>query len=165
VFIAVHVSTIVTWKALRTRVNFVSLKAAVLRAHRHGFGFVDSTIKPNWGQPVTEADLLPFVNAQAPVYSQVIEELTAGCKQTHWLWFIFPQVKGLGHSAMAQRYAIRDLDQATRYLADPILGSRLRHDVRLMMGHKGKSALEILGSPDDLKFRSCLNPVWSSSLR
>src|SRR5258705_13973803 len=57
---------------------------------------------------------------------------------------------------MAQRYAIRDLDQATRYLADPILGSRLRHDVRLMIGNKGKSALEILGSPDDLKFRSCL---------
>jgi len=57
---------------------------------------------------------------------------------------------------MAQRYAIRDLDQAMRYLADPILGSRLRHDVRLMTGHKGKSALEILGSPDDLKFRSCL---------
>ena len=105
---------------------------------------------------MTEADLLPFVNAQAPVYSQVIEELTAGCKQTHWMWFIFPQLKGLGHSPMAQRYAIRDLDQATRYLADPILGSRLRHDVRLMMGHKGKSALEILGSPDDLKFRSCL---------
>jgi len=114
-------------------------------------------IKPNeLGQPVTEADLLPFVNAQAPVYSQVIEELTAGCKRTHWMWFIFPQLRGLGHSAMAQRYAIRDLDQATRYLADPILGSRLRHDVRLMMGHKGKSALEILGSPDDLKFRSCL---------
>jgi uncharacterized protein (DUF1810 family) len=114
-------------------------------------------IKPNeLGQPVTEADLLPFVNAQAPVYGQVIEELTAGCKRTHWMWFIFPQLRGLGYSAMAQRYAIRDLDQATRYLADPILGSRLRHDVRLMMGHKGKSALEILGSPDDLKFRSCL---------
>jgi uncharacterized protein (DUF1810 family) len=105
---------------------------------------------------VTEADLLRFVNAQAPVYSQVIEELTAGCKRTHWIWFIFPQLKGLGHSAMAQRYAIRDLDQATRYLADPILGSRLRHDVQLTMVHKGKSALEILGSPDDLKFRSCL---------
>jgi uncharacterized protein (DUF1810 family) len=114
-------------------------------------------IKPNeLGQAVTEADLLPFVNAQAAVYSQVIEELTAGCKRTHWMWFTFPQLRGLGHSPMAQRYAIRDLDQATRYLADPILGSRLRHDVRLMMGHKGKSALEILGSPDDLKFRSCL---------
>jgi uncharacterized protein (DUF1810 family) len=105
---------------------------------------------------VTEADLLRFVNAQAPVYSQVIEELTAGCKRTHWMWFIFPQLKRLGHSAMAQRYAIRDLDQAARYLADPILGSRLRHDVRLTMVHKGKSALEIFGSPDDLKFRSSL---------
>jgi len=105
---------------------------------------------------VTEADLLRFVDAQAPVYSQVIEELTAGCKRTHWMWFIFPQLRGLGHSAMAQRYAIRDLDQAARYLADPILGTRLRHDVRLMTGCKGKSAIEILGSPDDLKFRSCL---------
>jgi uncharacterized protein (DUF1810 family) len=105
---------------------------------------------------VTEADLLRFVNAQAPVYSQVIEELTAGCKRTHRMWFIFPQLKGLGHSAMAQRYAIRDLGQAARYLADPILGSRLRHDVRLTMVHKGKSALEIFGSPDDLNFRSCL---------
>ena len=71
-------------------------------------------------------------------------------------WFIFPQLAGLGHSSMAERYAIRDLDQAARYLADPVLGSRLRHDVRPMASHKGKSALEILGSPDDLKFRSCL---------
>jgi uncharacterized protein (DUF1810 family) len=105
---------------------------------------------------VTEADLIHFVNAQAQVYRQVVEELTDGCKQTHWMWFIFPQLSGLGHSAMAQRYAIRNIDQAKRYLADPILGNRLRHDVRLMVGHKGKSALEILGSPDDLKFRSCL---------
>jgi uncharacterized protein (DUF1810 family) len=105
---------------------------------------------------VTEADLIRFVNAQAEVYSQVIEELTDGCKRTHWMWFIFPQLVGLGHSAMAQRYAIYDLDQAKRYLADPILGNRLRQDVRLMMGHKGKSALEILRSPDDPKFRSCL---------
>jgi uncharacterized protein (DUF1810 family) len=105
---------------------------------------------------VIEADLLRFANAQAPVYSQVVKELTAGCKRTHWMWFIFPQLSGLGHSAMAQRYAISNLDQAMRYLADPILGSRLRQDVRLMTGHKGKSALEILGSPDDLKFRSCL---------
>ena len=108
------------------------------------------------GAPVTEADLLRFVDAQARVYSQVIEELTAGCKRTHWMWFIFPQLRGLGQIAMAQRYAIRDLDQATRYLADNILGTRLRHDVRLMIRHKGKSALEILGSPDDLKFCSCL---------
>jgi uncharacterized protein (DUF1810 family) len=105
---------------------------------------------------VTEADLIHFVNAQAQVYRQVVEELTDGCKRSHWMWFIFPQLSGLGHSAMAQRYAIRNIDQARRYLADPILGNRLRHDVRLMVGHKGKSALEILGSPDDFKFRSCL---------
>jgi uncharacterized protein (DUF1810 family) len=105
---------------------------------------------------VSEPDLLRFVNAQATVYSQVVQELSDGRKRTHWMWFIFPQLAGLGHSAIAQHYAIRDLDQARRYLADPILGSRLRHDLRLIMGHKGKSALEILGSPDDLKLRSCL---------
>jgi uncharacterized protein (DUF1810 family) len=105
---------------------------------------------------VTEADLIHFVNAQAQVYRQVVEELTAGRKRTHWMWFVFPQLAGLGHNAMAQQYAIRNLDQAKRYLADPILGNRLRHDVRLMESHKGKSALEILGSPDDFKFRSCL---------
>jgi len=112
---------------------------------------------------VTEADLLHFVNAQAHVYRDVVEELTNGRKQTHWMWFIFPQLSGLGHSAMAQRYAIRDIDQARRYLADPILGSRLRNDVGLMARHKGKSALEILGSPDDLKFRSCLTLFYEAA--
>jgi uncharacterized protein (DUF1810 family) len=105
---------------------------------------------------VTEADLIHFVDAQAQVYRQVVEELTDGHKRTHWMWFIFPQLSGLGYSAMAQRYAIQNIDQAKRYLADPTLGNRLRHDVRLILRHKGKSALEILGSPDDLKFRSCL---------
>ena len=79
------------------------------------------------------------------------------------MWFIFPQLAGLGHSTMARRYAIRDLDQARRYLADPILGSRLRHDLRLIMRHKGKTALEILGSPDELKFRSCLTLVGQAA--
>jgi uncharacterized protein (DUF1810 family) len=112
-------------------------------------------VEPNEriGAPMTEVDLLRFVDAQAPIYGQVIEELTAGCKRSHWMWFIFPQLMGLGHSAMAQRYAIR---VAAQYLADRILGTRLRHDVRLMTAHKGKSAIEILGSPDDRKFRSCL---------
>jgi uncharacterized protein (DUF1810 family) len=72
------------------------------------------------------------------------------------MWFIFPQLAGLGRSAMAEHYAIRDLDQARRYLGDSILGSRLRQVVKLMINQKTKSALEILGSPDDLKFRSCL---------
>jgi uncharacterized protein (DUF1810 family) len=112
---------------------------------------------------VTEADLIHFVNAQAQVYRQVVEELTDGHKRTHWMWFIFPQLSGLGHSAMAQRYAIRDIDQARRYLADPVLGDRLRHDVRLMVRHKDKSALEILGSPDDFKFRSFLTLFWEAA--
>jgi uncharacterized protein (DUF1810 family) len=105
---------------------------------------------------MTEPDLIPFVNAQAQVYSRVVEELTDGRKRTHWIWFIFPQLVGLGRSATAQRYAIRDLEQARRYLADPLLGGRLRDDVRRMIVHKDRSALEILGSPDDLKFRSCV---------
>jgi uncharacterized protein (DUF1810 family) len=105
---------------------------------------------------MTEPDLIRFVNAQAQVYSRVVEELTDGRKRTHWIWFIFPQLAGLGHSATARRYAMRDLEQARRYLADPLLGDHLRNDVRLMIRHKDKSALEILGSPDDLKFRSCL---------
>ncbi|MGA9198188.1 MAG: DUF1810 domain-containing protein [Pseudolabrys sp.] len=113
---------------------------------------------------MTEADLVRFVEAQAQVYRQVVDELTDGRKRTHWMWFIFPQLTGLGHSVMAQRYAIHDLDQARRYLADPILGSRLRHDVLVMTRHKGKSVLEILGSPDDLKFRSCLTLFGQAAL-
>jgi uncharacterized protein (DUF1810 family) len=72
---------------------------------------------------MTETDLDHFVDAQAQVYEQVVEELTSGRKRTHWMWFIFPQLKSLGHSATAQRYGIRDLNQARRYLADPILGT------------------------------------------
>jgi uncharacterized protein (DUF1810 family) len=79
---------------------------------------------------VTDPDLVQFVDAPAEVYGRVIEELTDGRKRTHWL----------GHSALAQRYAIRDLEQARRYLADPMLGSRLRDGVRLMIGHKVECA-------------------------
>ena len=105
---------------------------------------------------MTDADLIRFLDAQAPIYTRVVEELTKGRKRTHWMWFIFPQIAGLGRSTVAQHYAIRDLDQARRYLADPILGLRLREVVKLIIDQKAKSALEILGSPDDLKFRSCL---------
>ena len=105
---------------------------------------------------MSDPDLIHFLEAQDEIYDRVIEELTRGRKRSHWMWFIFPQVAGLGRSATTQRYAIRDLDQARRYLADPMLGARLREMVRLVMEHKGKSALEILGSPDDLKFRSGL---------
>jgi uncharacterized protein (DUF1810 family) len=105
---------------------------------------------------MTDPDLIRFLDAQDQIYAQVVEELTNGRKQTHWMWFIFPQLAGLGRTAMAQHYGIKDLDQAKRYLADTILGARLRHVVKIMAGHNGKSAYEILGSPDDLKFRSCL---------
>ena len=104
---------------------------------------------------MTEADLSRFMNAQAQVYSRAVEELTQGRSGPIGCGS-FSEVAGLGTSTMAQRYAIRDLDQARRYLADPLLGSWLRQVVRLMMDHKGKSALEILGFTDDLKFRSCL---------
>jgi uncharacterized protein (DUF1810 family) len=105
---------------------------------------------------MTDADLIRFLDAQDQIYQQVVEELGNGRKETHWMWFIFPQLIGLGRSGMAQHYAIRDVDQAKRYLADSILGPRLRQAVRLLLDQKGKSAVEILGSPDDLKLRSCL---------
>ena len=105
---------------------------------------------------MNDSDLVRFLDAQDQIYAQVIEELTSGRKQTHWVWFIFPQLAGLGRSAMTQHYAIRDLDQARRYLGDSILGPRLRQVVKLMIDQKGRSAFEILGSPDDMKFRSCL---------
>jgi uncharacterized protein (DUF1810 family) len=105
---------------------------------------------------MTDVDLIRFLDAQDQIYQQVLQELEKGRKETHWMWFIFPQLAGLGRSGMARHYAIRDLDQAKRYLADSILGSRLRQVVRLLMDQKRKSAFEILGSPDDLKLRSCL---------
>src|SRR5262245_27947375 len=101
-------------------------------------------------------DLSRFVEAQAQVYPRVTDELTHGRKQSHWMWFIFPQIAGLGSSPMAQEFAIRDLGEARRYLDHAKLGGRLRACVQLMLRHADKSALEILGSPDDLKFRSCL---------
>jgi uncharacterized protein (DUF1810 family) len=97
-----------------------------------------------------------FVEAQAPVYDQALKELQAGRKQSHWMWFVFPQIAGLGHSAMAQTYAIQSLEEARAYLAHPVLGARLRECSQAVMDVRGKSAHEIFGSPDDLKFRSCL---------
>jgi uncharacterized protein (DUF1810 family) len=105
---------------------------------------------------MTDADLIGFLDAQDQIYEQVVGELASGRKETHWMWFVFPQLAGLGRSDMAQRYAIRDLDQAKRYLVDTVLGARLRQVVQLLIEQKGKSAFDIFGSPDDLKLRSCL---------
>ena len=97
-----------------------------------------------------------FVAAQESLYPRALAELKAGKKQSHWMWFIFPQIAGLGHSAMAQRYAIQSLDEARAYLNHPVLGSRLRECCEAVLGVEAKSAHAIFGSPDDLKFRSSL---------
>ena len=101
-------------------------------------------------------DLQRFVDAQAGVHAHALEELRAGAKRTHWMWFVFPQIQGLGASAMAQRYAIGGLDEARAYLAHPVLGPRLLECTQAMLGHHGRSAREILGAPDDLKLRSSM---------
>jgi uncharacterized protein (DUF1810 family) len=113
---------------------------------------------------MTESDLIRFLDAQAPIYPRVVNELTEGRKRTHWMWFIFPQIAGLGQSAVAQHFAMHDVDQARRCLADSTLGPRLRECVRLITNHKAKLALEILGSPDDLKFRPCLTLFRQAAL-
>jgi uncharacterized protein (DUF1810 family) len=97
-----------------------------------------------------------FVQAQARTYEQAFAELRAGRKQSHWMWFIFPQIQGLGQSAMSRSYAIQSLREARDYLAHPLLGQRLRACFEATMEIGDKSAFQIFGSPDDLKFRSCL---------
>jgi uncharacterized protein (DUF1810 family) len=101
-------------------------------------------------------DLQRFVAAQEPVFAQVCRELAAGEKRSHWMWFIFPQVAGLGHSPTAQRFAIASLAEAQAYLAHPVLGPRLRQCVELVNRVEGRSAHAIFGSPDDVKFRSSM---------
>ncbi len=101
-------------------------------------------------------DLRRFVDAQAPVYERVVEELTRGRKESHWMWFIFPQIAGLGYSFMAQKYAIGSLEEARAYLAHPVLGARLRECTALVIRIEGKAIGDILGYPDDLKFRSSM---------
>jgi len=101
-------------------------------------------------------DLERFLDAQAPVIAQVQSELRAGAKRTHWMWFVFPQIAGLGHSAMAQRYAIASLNEAKAYADHPVLGARLRDCTALVLGVEGKTVHAIFGTPDDLKFHSCM---------
>lgn len=101
-------------------------------------------------------ELQRFVDAQHPIYDQVRRELRAGEKRSHWMWFIFPQLAGLGHSPTAQRYALADLPQATAYLAHPLLGARLRECVALISAHAGRTAAQMFGYPDDLKLHSSL---------
>ncbi|HMH54514.1 MAG TPA: DUF1810 domain-containing protein [Candidatus Acidoferrum sp.] len=97
-----------------------------------------------------------FVEAQRPVFEQVCVELRAGRKRGHWMWFIFPQIKGLGYSSLAQAFAISSLDEARAYLRHPVLSSRLRECTRLVTLVEGRSIREIFSDPDDLKFRSSM---------
>ena len=101
-------------------------------------------------------DLARYVSAQQPMYGQVCAELAAGRKQTHWMWFIFPQLKGLGSSPTAKHYGISSLAEARAYLAHPLLGARLRECTALVNGLQGATAQAIFGYPDYLKFCSCM---------
>ena len=101
-------------------------------------------------------DLERYVRAQDPVFARVCIELGAGHKQSHWMWFIFPQLQGLGSSPMAERYAIGSLGEARAYLAHPVLGERLRRCTELVNRVEGQTAQQIFGYPDYLKFRSSM---------
>ena len=113
-----------------------------------------------------------FVEAQDPVYAQVCDELRRGCKTGHWMWFIFPQVAGLGSSEMSRRFAISSIAEAEAYLQHPVLRQRLEECAAIVLKISGKTARDILGSPDDMKFRSCMtlfaqaakNPVFKDNL-
>jgi len=118
-------------------------------------------------------DLERSLSAQSPVYGQVLQELRRGEKTSHWMWFVFPQIAGLGTSAMAQRYAIANLDEARAYLEHPVLGARLAECTRLVMAHDDTPVDAILPYPDNLKFRSCMtlfasvagaNPIFAQAL-
>lgn len=97
-----------------------------------------------------------FLAAQEPVYPTVLAELRAGDKRTHWMWFIFPQLRALGRSERAIRFGLADLGEARAYFTHPVLGARLRECTELVLGVQGRSAHDIFGSPDDLKFRSSM---------
>jgi uncharacterized protein (DUF1810 family) len=101
-------------------------------------------------------DLRRFVDAQAGAYDAAVRELRAGRKTSHWMWFVFPQIAGLGRSGMAQRYAIASLDEARAYLAHPVLGARLRECAEALLGLQERSAAAVLGGVDAMKLRSSM---------
>lgn len=105
-----------------------------------------------------------FLDAQQPTYDTVLAELRAGRKSSHWIWFIFPQIAGLSHSSMAQQFAITSLDEAKAYLQHPILGPRLQECTQLVLEVNGRSAEEIFGYPDNLKFRSCMTLFMTATI-
>ena len=101
-------------------------------------------------------DLTRFVDAQRAVYPNVLEELRDGRKRSHWMWFVFPQLGGLGRSETARFYAISGVTEALAYLSNPLLGARLLECTRTVLEHSGQSARAMFGTPDDMKLRSCM---------
>ncbi|WP_250500725.1 DUF1810 domain-containing protein [Caballeronia sp. GAWG1-5s-s] len=119
-------------------------------------------------------NLQRFVSAQESIIDEARAELSAGRKRTHWMWFVFPQIAGLGHSPMAQRYAIQSLAEAQAYLAHPVLGARLVELTRIVNGVEGRSVEDIFGYPDHMKFHSSMTlfaraapdePIFDETLR
>jgi len=122
----------------------------------------------------TSSGLERFVEAQNRVYASVLQELAAGKKTSHWMWFVFPQLKALGRSSIAKHFGIESRDEALAYWQHPVLGTRLKECTELVLATGGKTVHEIFGSPDDLKFRSCMTlfaqvapdePVFSQALK
>ena len=109
-----------------------------------------------WPRRMTSDSLERFVEAQEPVIERVLAELRAGRKASHWMWFVFPQIRGLGHSPTAQRFAISSRAEAEAYLRHEVLGPRLRECTRLVNAVEGRRVEEIFGYPDHLKFHSCM---------
>ncbi len=114
-------------------------------------------------QPDDPFDLQRFVTAQAPVFATALAELRAGRKRSHWMWFVFPQLRGLGRSATAEFYGLASLDEARAYLAHPLLGPRLEEATRAVLALQGRSLHALFGSPDDLKFRSAMTLFAAAS--
>jgi uncharacterized protein (DUF1810 family) len=105
---------------------------------------------------LSENNLQRFLDAQATDYAQALAEIKAGRKRSHWMWYIFPQIQGLGFSSISQRYAITDLAEAAAYLQHPVLGARLVEISRALLGLASSNATSVMGSPDDLKLRSSM---------
>ena len=104
-----------------------------------------------------------FIEAQERMYEIAIKEIQNGRKESHWMWFIFPQLKGLGFSSMSQHFAISDINEAKEYLEHPILGERLRQITKVALENKNKTANELFGSPDHMKFRSSMTLFYLAS--
>jgi uncharacterized protein (DUF1810 family) len=116
-----------------------------------------------WGRNMSDStgSLDRFINAQNESYDEIIRELKNGEKVTHWMWYVFPQIAGLGQSAIAKFYAIQDASEAQAYLDHPILGKRLLECTKIVLAIKGKSALEIFGNVDAMKLRSSMTLFMS----